>query len=821
MGSYYGNILEEVLKNKVGAEWFPGYDTTQILGKVDFAVAVREGSKNLFDTQYLLWAESKQGNKEDVIESLIQLILTIGREKTNLNYVPPKFLGAFDADKIAFLPYRKIMDVFNRNDIDWTATPSDHTTPTFRLLLQQMKGLMEKDIVLFYYETDGTDLRKFISLAAKSGDSNQIEVTVSNLQHVYARWLEDVKPTIAIDWKAVKGSLLALDFFIADLLSEDNKTQDKAIRVLLKKDHYIFDKTKNRAGYISSSEAWFNDGQKAHTQFWNRYKRPPLERYWQEIKDRRDLLVPPDYREHTGAFFTPPVWSAKSKEYIAKVLGDDWQDKYYVWDCCGGTGNLEEGLANKYNVYVSTLDKGDVDIIHSKIQGMNTQGSSNILDAHVFQFDFLNDPFLLDKPEESKLPRKLINILNDPAGRERLVVYINPPGAEGDSREGRGRSGVAESRIHDLYGESMGYSKRELYIQFLTRIYKEIPGCVIAEFSKLKNLQAPKFTAFRTFFKARLESVFIMPANSFDNVTAAFPYSFQIWDTAKTASFDTVTADVYDDKGRMTGTKVLVNYDKYSLINDWAKTFWDETGRSIATIIGVGNDFQNQRSVRIEKPHRPWNHQFQWQMTAKNLIPSCVYFAARLCVAPTWLNDRDQYLAPYSGWQGDAEFCSDCLTFAIFNMKNNVSIVDGQNDWIPFTENEVGASDKFASHFMTDFINGRAIASGNKANVVQAEMFGATPQVAARPMTFSSAASAVFGAGRKLWRYYHEQPGSNPDASLYDIRLFFQGVNDQGKMNATSGNEAYNGLIGDLRLCLKALAKCIEPKVYEYGFLRK
>lgn len=166
MGSYYGNILEEELKNKVGAEWFPGYDTTQILGKVDFAVAVREGSKNLFDTQYLLWAESKQGNKEDVIESLIQLILTIGREHTNLKYVPPTFLGAFDAEKIAFLPYNKVMEVFTRNDIDWTATPSDHTTKTFKYLLLLLQGFMEKEIVMFRYGKDGSDLKKFIAHAS-------------------------------------------------------------------------------------------------------------------------------------------------------------------------------------------------------------------------------------------------------------------------------------------------------------------------------------------------------------------------------------------------------------------------------------------------------------------------------------------------------------------------------------------------------------------------------------------------------------------------------------------------------------------------------
>jgi hypothetical protein len=40
-------------------------------------------------------------------------------------------------------------------------------------------------------------------------------------------------------------------------------------------------------------------------------------------------------------------------------------------------------------------------------------------------------------------------------------------------------------------------------------------------------------------------------------------------------------------------------------------------------------------------------------------------------------------------------------------------------------------------------------------------------------------------------------------------------------MNAKSGDEHYNERIGDLRDSLKTLARKIEPKVYEYGFLRK
>ena len=37
---YYGNILEEELKNKVGHDLFDGFDTTQIIGRVDFCVSL-------------------------------------------------------------------------------------------------------------------------------------------------------------------------------------------------------------------------------------------------------------------------------------------------------------------------------------------------------------------------------------------------------------------------------------------------------------------------------------------------------------------------------------------------------------------------------------------------------------------------------------------------------------------------------------------------------------------------------------------------------------------------------------------------------------
>ena len=84
---------------------------------------------------------------------------------------------------------------------------------------------------------------------------------------------------------------------------------------------------------------------------------------------------------------------------------------------------------------------------------------------------------------------------------------------------------------------------------------------------------------------------------------------------------------------------------------------------------------------------------------------------------------------------------------------------------------------------------------------------------------FSPEAHKVFDTGRELWKYYHAQPNINVNASLYDIRAYFQGRNEKGKMNNKSKDETYNELMENLRTELKILAKKIEPKVYEYGFL--
>ena len=79
---------------------------------------------------------------------------------------------------------------------------------------------------------------------------------------------------------------------------------------------------------------------------------------------------------------------------------------------------------------------------------------------------------------------------------------------------------------------------------------------------------------------------------------------------------------------------------------------------------------------------------------------------------------------------------------------------------------------------------------------------------------FSEEAKAVFDAGRELWKYYHSKTNVNVNASLYDIREYFQGRNDKGRMNSKSDDETYMELIGELRKKLNFLADKIKPKIY-------
>lgn len=815
-------ILEEEVKNKVAATYFNGFDCTKIIGKIDFCVCIREANQTQSSEESiiksLLWAEAKKGKQKNIYEAFIQLILTIGKARFFTVYLPPRFLGAFDEKTIAFISYEKIQEVFEKNDFNWNVTPSNHNTKEFKQLYEICKSNLKSESYIFDRKENEKELKKFIktNFGVNSEFLTYISIDKSNFLFVYQRWCKKVKHSINVNWDEVENDkILDADFYLADLLSKDNKACIENLHVILRGDHYELDRKKDELGFDCLKQVRFNDSQEAHKLFWNPYERPPENKYWDYITDRRDLLVPSDIREIRGSYFTPQIWIKKSQEYLADVLGKNWQDEYYIWDCCAGTGNMEMGLTNSRNIWASTIDQADVDI-------MKATNKLNLFENHIFQFDFLNDDF-------SKCPEELQAILNDEEKRKRLIIYINPPYKEATSSKtisqenSRHRRNVAVSKVKEKYQKQLNQGTKELFIQFLTRIYFEIPSAFIANFSTLKSLQGIHCKEFRNIFLAKLEKLFIVPAATFDNVSGEFPIGFFIWNTKKNEKFSFISAEIFDSTNKYLGQKnIYVTPDKN--IKTWLQEYKDkENENRIAYLVRGSADVQNNNIVYVtlSPSESVINASNASNITKNNLIENSIFLSVRKVIKNTWINNRDQYLYPKDEWKSDIDFQTDCLMFSLLDDSNNVKSKDGENHWIPFTEDQVGSKKEFQSHFMSDFIAGK-IEILDKNDTPELPNLGEKKEKKKLgKITFSSEAQAVYNSGLELWKYYFSKNPKNHNASYYDIREYFQGRDNNGRMNNDSDDADYNQCISDLREKMKVLSRKIEEKVYEYEFLIK
>ena len=837
-------MLEEELKNRIATKYFSKFDCDAIVKRIDFSVST------MWHTP-LLWAEAKQ-TPTDVYKMLAQLLLTIKQDV--YDNLPPKFLGCFDSEKIAFVQYYDVLKIFNLNDFNWAQTPSNVDEKT----IKTVKDTINPDkIFTFFFNDDEQEIHNFIEKNFVDGGSLlSTLIDKNNFIFVYQKWHKTIKPYINADWDKLKKQygIYDRDFFLAELNIDDNDTPEVHDDKTAYPDFYItfnansptpytLKRTDNMGMEFLVPFKFKRGGLEKYTDFWKRYKRPPKNIYWNYIIDRLDLLVPQDVRERKGAFFTPQIWVEKSQSYLANLLGENWQEEYYIWDCCAGTGNLLNGLTNKYNIFASTLDYQDVDVMKERVKN-----GANLLESHIFQFDFLNDEFLPRDYEEDlskaktveerlqsqkigKLPPDLYKILIDPEKRKKLVVYINPPYAEATASDTivgnkRHKAGVSANRTYLKYINKLGRGINEVFAQFLARIYYEIPTAYIAHFSTLKILMSQNFTDFRDNFCAKLQRLFLVPANSFDNVKGQFPIGFFIWNTQIKENFKRITADTYDIKNNFYGKKKIFAVAKNKVILNWMSEYYDNKSERLAYMVRGASDFQNNRIVFITlNPSKAvLDYSRTHNITENNLVESCIFLAVRHVVEANWLNDRDQFLYPNKKWKKDKDFQTNCLIYTLFHSKNNVSAKYGINHWIPFSESEVNAPALFDSHFMKDFLSGKVktkktkdLFSAMDEETVETQCIS-SPQTS-QPMQLTPAAQSVLDCGREIWQYYFTMEDANPNASFYDIREYFQGRNDSGKMNATSNDEFYNELTEKLKEKMQILTDEIKPKVYEFEFL--
>ncbi|MGN8543418.1 hypothetical protein ACR9ND_07145 [Helicobacter pylori] len=885
----FSNLNEEPLKNQIKAEFFKDKKFLYSGDKIDFMLSYQHSNATL----PILWGEAKRGDFDDLDKAFTQLLLTIGRHKLYTHHTPP-YLCAFNAFRMEFIAFNDtITSFFYKSDIDFSIPPSNHNTEGFKHALDAFKAMCKPhNKMVFDFKTQSQECKEFIKNHLNSSHlHNKIQIDKNNFFTIYQKWLEIVKPTIDINWEAAKTKgILDADYYLADLLSDGDKTIIEKLRTILKSSHYKLNRGVNELGKMDFMEVGFTDNQQAHQEFWSVYERPPQLEFQASILERRDLLVPSDVRERKGAYFTPKIWVEKSQEYLAKALGQDYQEDYIIWDCAGGTGNLLRGLLNKANLYLSTLDHNDVAIV----KDLAAKNHLKLLENHVFQFDFLNDDFYSEK-----VPKSLQEILKDKEKLKKLIIYINPPYAEAGNKSkmsgtGEHKAKVArDNLICEKYKNELGKANNEVFAQFFMRIYKELNGVILASFSKLKNLQGSNFKKFREVFKAEFKGGFMVPADTFDNVKGQFPIGFLVWDTSsilpkenplnlggnskeekqnsnlildqdnlkynplkehfclldinapnrkmfpqsrtRTKGTDilqqppltplhAVSLEIFDSFGGFLGSKKIYTHtiDKMLTLADYLQKFQPTKKDTTLGYLDPGrNSFQHQNLIHISIIDKSkQSHVKYFPIITPTILLVSIFFSVRHCIKATWQNDRDQFYAPCNDtWQDDNEFKNNALAFMLFHTQNRITTAQGTNHFIPFSENEVESKERYLSHALLDFLKGGIKEEGDSLFL--------NAKKENKPLKFSPSASKVFDAGREIYRYYHTQDFThtpyNANASLYDIKEFFQGRNAQGKLNspAKAKDEHYKQLYANLQDALKDLAKEIQPKVYEYGFLRE
>lgn len=374
------------------------------------------------------------------------------------------------------------------------------------------------------------------------------------------------------------------------------------------------------------------------------------------------------------------------------MYGEDWKERFVVWDNSAGTNNLTRDYRFK-ELYTSTLEQSDIDT--SNQMGYNPG-------AVKFQFDFLNDP-------DEKLPQGLQEALN--SGKE-VLFFINPPYATANNmgtKEGSHKGGVSTTAIGQEMRDSKewGASTQQLYAQFLYRIwkYRQINKNIhIALFCPPLYLTGSSFKKFRSkFFNSfGFEKGFLFQASHFSDVSAEWGINLAVLSNKPNNNKDfihelvEVNGETFDLEGQ--GKKVIYNLDKDKKASDWVreeikglKTFDFPQMTSALNVKSVGKTLRgraikNHLGYFLSASNNIYENVGQVSMfssvcskgnglsiTKENILKTTSLFTARKSIKGNWINDKDEYLAPNEKHPNYRQFEVDSLVYSLFNNSSQQS----------------------------------------------------------------------------------------------------------------------------------------------------
>jgi len=782
------------------------------------ALGLKGYSKNLIDIQTKeIWFEAKDTGKNSTYQMFTQLMHYVQQALNKGEYVPP-FLCVIDTKKAALMKSSDVLPFLEKKTIHWAKNASSYTQEA----LDAISAHIGTYIVSFKIETHEEEFISTIKNAVESGDIIRTQITPDNLKQVFDKWVKMIGQEI----KGVDEDDYALLFF-ADIMSEGTVSTHANLPAKLLH--------KGTAPVFSLANKLYELGNKeGYRQFWAIYHRPPKQEYRNYLLERRDSLIPLDERSFKGAYYTPLAVFDKAYDKLTETLGNNWQEKYIVWDMCCGVGNLEVKHSNPRNIFMSTLDQADVDVM---------KATKTCVAATRFQYDYLNDDITDDGQIDYTLTNKILQSLQQAIkDGKKILLLINPPYAEAANRNNlaidsigvKNKVGIAKTKIAETMTD-YGKASNELFTQFIARVALEIPTATIAMFSTMKYVNAPNFEKFRAVWNAKFLDGFVVHNKAFDGMSCKFPIGFLIWETINNGkcSITEIRVEVFDKNVNPIGEKLFYNLPNSSFLNVWIKrpkpnetpaiplkntispyektkslNVWSDN--AIGYMWCQNNDFQHaeQQTVIFSSV---WGDSHGFYITAENLWQAAIVFSVRRLFVPTWLNDRDQFIQPTLPLT--AEFKNDCLIWMLFNRSqrtasaNNLEWNGKQwsivNHFIPFTEEEVNSPERFESDFMVKYL-------------ASLPSFGGTGE------GLSSEAQNVLTEGKKLWQAYFahtdvhtvrdELKLNRADVGWYQIRKALQARNASGDFSPVS--------FTSFETAYKALTEKLQPLVYELGFLK-
>ncbi len=775
------------------------------------ALGLKGYTKGLIDIQtHEIWFEAKDTGKHSSYAMFTQLLYYVQMALNKGENIPP-FLAVIDTEKAAIMKTSNVLPFLEKKTIkNWGKSASAYTQEA----LTEVSAHIGTHFVSFRIATHEEEFIATVKAAIKTGDIIRTQITPDNLKQVFDKWVAMIGREI----KEVSEDEYALLFF-ADIMNDGTvSTHANLPAELLHKD--------GKPVFSLNGKIYELGSQEGYRQFWAIYHRPPKTEYRDYLLERRDSLIPIDERAFKGAFYTPLAVVDKAYDLLEQTLGKNWQKEYIVWDMCCGVGNLEVKHSNPRNIFMSTLDQADIDVM---------KATKTCPSAVRFQYDYLNDDIddfgQIDYEITNKIPQSLRQAIKD---GKKLLVLINPPYGEASSSDNAvseaeisTKEGISKTRIGAIMNSSnYGYAARELFVQFIARIAKEIPTATLAMFSTLKYINAPNFEQFRNQWSAEFKGGFVVHSKSFDGLSGDFPIGFLIWKTDQSLKtpITEITVEALDKKAQPIGGKNFYNAPIKKLLNEWLQrlptnsiniplknaispqlahakvTKWNDS--SIGYLWSAGNDPQ-QTATHTALLSSVFSNGCGFYITPSNFWQVAIVFSVRQLIKHTWLNHNDQFLQPTS--ELSEEFKNDCLIWMLFAGKNlSASANDLEwndkkwsivNHFIPFTEDEVNSPDRFESDFMVQYLADKEL---------------------------SQEAMDVLNEGKKLWQAYFSHTDNHSvrdelklnraDVGWYQIRNALKRRNESGDYAPVN--------FEPFELAYKGLGDKLRPQVYELGFLK-